>query len=157
MQLLRFDTIKISRPHTLTAQHHITFLPTNLFPLLHNDHFITSLPSLNLWTCPFPLSQVPDPKTGSKSSLGIPSIPPLNLQTYNCRNLHLFSYSIILFFMSIIGLPKKFIQVFPKDVMENLKRTFWPTPYFAVMHRSLCWMKMEAAPCCLARSYSSWD
>lgn len=156
MQLLRFDTIKSPRLHMLTAQHHITFLPANLFPLLHNDHFKTSPPSSNLWTHPFPLSQDPAPKTGSKSSLGIPSIPPLNLQTHSCRNLHLFSYSIILFFR-YYWVAQKIIQVFPKDVMENLKQTFWPTQYFATMHRSLCWMKMEAAPCCLARSYSSWD
>lgn len=129
MQLHRFDTIKISRPHTLTAQHHITFLPANLFPLLHNDHFITSPPSLNLWTCPFPLSQVPDPKTGSKSSLGIPSIPPLNLQTYNCRNLHLFSYSIILFFM-YYWVAQKIHSGFSKRCYGKSQMKFLANPVF---------------------------
>ena len=129
MQLLRFDTIKISRPHTLTAQHYITFLPANLFPLLHNDHFKTSPPSLNLWTFPFPLSQDPGPKTGSKSSLGIPSIPPLNLQTYSCRNWHLFSYSVILFFV-YYWVAQKIHSGFSKRCCRKSQMNFLANPVF---------------------------
>ena len=51
---------------------------------------------------------------------------------YSCRELDMTDHTFTYLFNVFIGLPEKFVLVFPYAHTENLNELFWPTQYLFI-------------------------